>query len=368
VLRRLPSAYVVQSWHQRGTAVHCPGTLGGTSAVVEELLSTWREEASAEDLRLATTAGRTGDYSCGPAYLVPREFRSAAEGLRIAAALRPWLPAIVALLANSYVGRSATRCSLKAATLCEEFESGWRGLLAPRAAWAAVLCSQNHNSWHVVRWLRGRLCYVVDAFDVPSSSRLLAEAAVLVAALALSLPDAPSLTDPVSEGVRMSENWFAAARDGLQATFRWPDEHVPASEVLAQCLAGAEKGLAQLGASPADLALIGEMAAKRTTQADWQAATWALTADPAERASRQARLLGVPDAFEQYLAACEPLPVAPYTPLEECDLARVRGEAELSWIAYTWDAPVAERLRRLERDSRIHVIRDERRGIVLRSV
>jgi gamma-glutamyl:cysteine ligase YbdK (ATP-grasp superfamily) len=117
----------------------------------------------------------------------------------------------------------------------------------------------------------------------------------------------------------MTNRW-AAARYGLQATFRWDGAARPVAEVLDEMLDDCAAELEALGARRADLGLVNAMIEKRLCQADFVLDLASRYPDPHCLASVQAKLARHWDVFDQYLEAAPALDPIP-APDEEGVLA-----------------------------------------------
>jgi gamma-glutamyl:cysteine ligase YbdK (ATP-grasp superfamily) len=117
----------------------------------------------------------------------------------------------------------------------------------------------------------------------------------------------------------MTNRW-AAARYGLQATFRWDGAPRPVAEVLDEMLDACGAELEALGARRADLRLINTMIEKRVCQADFVLDLASRYPDPYCLASVYARLARHWDVFDDYLEAAPVLDPVP-APDEEGILA-----------------------------------------------
>jgi len=109
----------------------------------------------------------------------------------------------------------------------------------------------------------------VRVMDSATSRRLFAEITVLVAAFVHHCGDAGVPYQCTAQEYKdMLTNHWAAARDGMQATFRWDCGSRPVVEVLEEMLNEVDAELAALGASSHDLHLVRTCIAKRLCQAD----------------------------------------------------------------------------------------------------
>jgi gamma-glutamyl:cysteine ligase YbdK (ATP-grasp superfamily) len=209
--------------------------------------------------------------------------------------------------------------------------------------------------------------------DGASSRRLLAELAVFVAAFlhhrATRMErDAP----PTPEEYRDSlTNRWAAARWGMQATFRWNGAARPVADLLGEMLDGCAEALLALGARRSDLALVNAMIERRVCQADFVLDLARRYPDPYLLAAAHAKLARHWTVFDEYAVAARPLDPAPL-PDEETILAEhlaVIGEGShvtRSREAMYYPPPVADAL--LEEMIERGLVRrevTENRGIVL---
>jgi gamma-glutamyl:cysteine ligase YbdK (ATP-grasp superfamily) len=224
--------------------------------------------------------------------------------------------------------------------------------------------------------------YEVRVTDCASSRRFLAELAVFVAAFVHHQAENLSDEIPTPEEYRDSmTNRYLAARDGLQATFLWRDGNsgtataCPVAEILEEMLDSCARELAALGATRADLSLIGTMLKKRVCQADYARRLGAKYADPYLLTSAYAKLMRHWDIIDAWVCGdapiLDPMPVPDEEAILSAHLALV-GEGThfyRSREAMRYPPVVADEI--IERlIGRGDVVREEtlRQGIVLSRV
>lgn len=152
----------------------------------------------------------------------------------------------------------------------------------------------------------------VRIIDSASSRRFLAELMVFVAAFVHKLGTQVDETRPTADAYRdFLINRWSAARDGMQATFRWGGQTRPVAEILDDMLDACAAEMQVLGATRADLGLINIMVAKRRCQADYLLTLQDRFPDPYCLASVAGKLLRNWDIIDAYLhsaSACDPVP------------------------------------------------------------
>ena len=150
--------------------------------------------------------------------------------------------------------------------------------------------------------------FEVRIIDCASSRRLLAELAVFTAAFIHSRGEEIDEELPGPEQYReyLGNRW-TAARDGMQATFRWNGKPRPVAEVLDEMLDGCEAELAVLGASRARLPIINGMVRKRVCQADMVIPLARRYPDPYLLANAYGKMLRHWEWFEEFLNGAPPL-------------------------------------------------------------
>ncbi|MHB0935286.1 MAG: hypothetical protein ACYDCO_07255 [Armatimonadota bacterium] len=154
--------------------------------------------------------------------------------------------------------------------------------------------------------------FEVRIIDCASSRRLLAEMAVFTAAFVHSrgeqIEEAP--TGP-EEYLEYLINRWTAARDGMQATFRWDGKPRTVAEILDEMLDSCETELAVLGASRAHLPIVNGMVHKRICQADMVVPLARRHPDPYLLANAYGKMLRHWEWFEEFLEGAAPLEPRP---------------------------------------------------------
>lgn len=213
-------------------------------------------------------------------------------------AVVPYIPALIALMANSTV------CQWRQGHYKAYRSSGYSwgsGGVYPVAdphlqgrSWGGDVCSQRNN----------KPTMEVRLSDSSLSPRLVCEYALIVAGL-LDWVSNHLDSEPVSfEADRYEEilaNRWRAATDGLQATFTVGGREVAAVDMIAEIIDKAGAGMRKLAASERDLTVIPKMLAKRQTQADFQRLYMSRYTDLPAYERAFADVLSVSSAFEDYL-------------------------------------------------------------------
>ncbi len=227
-------------------------------------------------------------------------------GIYLENALVRWVPALVALAANSPAAnrmRGAYKSYRARYMALDNIKpSMWRDPRTAQQVWGSDI----NPKLFLVPTLE------VRATDCASSRRFLAELAVFTAAFVHAQATVIEPTPPDSEMYRdYLVNRYAAARDGLQASFRWTGGYRPAVEVLEEMLDDSANALAALGASRNDLGVITAMLRKRACQADMLRPLLARYPDPRQFASIYGNMLRCWTWFEEWLDAAPPLEPLP---------------------------------------------------------
>jgi len=252
----------------------------------------------------------TGAHPVGEQFLASHvhvgSIHDEAEGIHIENQVLRYVPAFAALAANSpfsHYRRGAMK-SYRVQHLAhgctepssvrepERCQSTWGGDAAPK--------------------IYGVPTMEVRIIDGASSRRLLAEMATFIAAFLHHQGDRVTRTRPTCAQYReaMTNRWLAA-RDGMQATFRWDGRPRPVVEMLDEMLDACRDALARLGAKRGDLWLIGQMIRKRICQADFAAELGTRYADPHLLLcaySKMVRHWAVFDGWAGKARALEPVP------------------------------------------------------------
>jgi len=155
--------------------------------------------------------------------------------------------------------------------------------------------------------------FEVRITDCASSRRLLAELVVFTAAFVHSRGERiEEASVSPEEYLEYLINRWTAARDGMQATFRWHGHPRPVAVILDEMLDSCEAELVVLGASRARLPLINEMVRKRVCQADMVIPLARRYPDPYLLANAYGKMLRHWEWFEEFLesaSALEPRPM-----------------------------------------------------------
>ncbi len=225
--------------------------------------------------------------------------------IQVQNAMAPYVAPLAALMANSpiYRGRTGDYKSYRVASFAE-----WCSVPQPlvhpafsQPDWGSDVCAK--LAWGSTVELR--------VGDGVSSTRLMCELVMLVAGMMhhVSIHEAGrQLTEEEYHAIMI--NRWRASKYGLQAAFIWNGEVVPAQTLLTRMVEMAQDGMALLGASSADLAVVRKMIRKRQTQADFQLAVFAKERGDAHRYTRTiANIQRDPAAFEKYLTRAPVLPV-----------------------------------------------------------
>lgn len=150
--------------------------------------------------------------------------------------------------------------------------------------------------------------------DCASSRRLLAEMATFVAAYLhhRGTRMAERHEPPAPEDYKNAlTNRWAAARWGMQATFRWNGAARPVAEILDAMLDECADALSLLGARRSDLTLINAMIEKRVCQADLVIELAARYPDPYLLTSAYSKLMRHWTVFDEYVERAPTLEPAP---------------------------------------------------------
>lgn len=235
-------------------------------------------------------------------------------GIRLENRLLRYVPAFVALAANSPAA-AGKRGAFKSYRVHDQALGNIRV-----GMWRDPRFSQ--RIWGVDAGPKLNLAPTLEVrvIDAASSRRLLAELAVFVAAFvhALGTRDEDDTPDPACYRDYLV-NRYAAARDGLQATFRWDGDVRPSVEVLEEMLDTCAEALAILGASRTELSIINNMLRKRICQADMVQPLLDRYPDPYLLASAYGKCLRDWTWFEEYLDAAVPLEPRPALDEEAID-------------------------------------------------
>ena len=207
--------------------------------------------------------------------------------------------------------------------------------------------------------------------DASSSRQFLAELATFVAAFTHHT-GSQELTEitPTVYKESLTNRW-AAARSGMQATFRWDGVALPVASLVGRMLDEAADELKVLGASRSDLATIDCMTRKRICQADFVRHYAERYPDPIAFASVYGKLLRGWDVVDEYLEGARPLDPVPPVSDEEilAEHAGVIGEGTHFYKTrhVMWYPPVVadEIVRELIERRRISIRSTENMGVVL---
>ncbi|MHC4563348.1 MAG: glutamate-cysteine ligase family protein [Planctomycetota bacterium] len=262
-----------------------------------------------------------------------------ARAMRLESHMLRYLPAFAALAANSpfshyrrgqaksyRVRETANGCTSPCSVRDPYFnQPDWRGDTTPK-----MYCQPTME---------------VRILDCASSRRLLAEMGTFVAAF-VHRQGRLSGSRPIGrEDYRQAlTNRWAAARYGMQATFTWEDGYRPVTDVLDEMLDDCADALAQLGATRRDLCLINEMIRKRICQADLGIDIGQRYDNPHLLASAYAKVVRHWEAFDEFLAAAQPLEPAPppdENVILEAHLGNIGEGTFRSRVHYTMYYPAA---------------------------
>lgn len=144
--------------------------------------------------------------------------------------------------------------------------------------------------------------------DCASSRRFKAEFTTFVAAFVHEQGTKVAERQPTPEEYQeFLINRWAAARHGLQATFRWGGGSRPVVEILDEMLDACGDALRVLGASRTDFTLIDSMRTKRFCQADFALDVAKRYPDPYGFASAYSKLIRHWEVFDDYLSTAPTL-------------------------------------------------------------
>jgi len=148
--------------------------------------------------------------------------------------------------------------------------------------------------------------------DCASSRRFKAELATFIAAFVHCQGEQIEECQPTPEEYReFCINRWAAAKYGLQATFRWDGKAKPVTELLGEMLDACASGLQALEAKRDDFVLINTMCAKRLCQADFTIEVAKRYPEPYGFASAYGKLIRHWDVFDTYLSSAPALDPVP---------------------------------------------------------
>jgi hypothetical protein len=188
------------------------------------------------------------------------------------------------------------------------------------------------------------------------------EVAILVAGLMYHLSQFPDQGEgevAYDEFMAMMLNRWRASKYGLQATFVWKGEEVPAERMLTQMVEMAHDGMKLMGASSADLRTVRRMIQKRQTQADFQIVVFSKERGDAHRFQRtMANIQRDSRAFEKYLASAPVLPTIEPPSYEDELLSVIEVETPFSNILRAsplGPAQLSDMLARLVEEGRLSV-------------
>ncbi len=316
-----------------GIRAHSFGQLRERLAAARERL---RSDAARHEAELFVSAPSTGSFCAGLGVVVlsPSSYAEAHRGLE---ALRPYLPALQALMVNDY---SAAEADIGPVKCLHGLAWYWpQRPPAPPRGYCAVT-TENYDSLLAIRYFARRLVLVSETFSTPTSLELAAECALLLSSLVRARAAGVHADGSRRSCIEFAENWLDACRLGLQATLTEAGSLVPAVDMVSRSIEEAAPYLSDYGAESSDLDLIRHMLAKRQTQADMQLALDSLGGDTADRQARRARATGRDDCFEQYLSRAPVLDLQPHRSLEDWTL-HIAGR-----ISVRYDARVGPVVRR----------------------
>jgi len=310
------------------------------------------------DLDLFPAAGHPVDWMYNAAHIHVGSIHDESKGIHLENRLMKYVPAFAALAANSpfslhrrggfksyRVRHLADGCTCPGSVRDPQFsQDTWGGDAAPK--------------------LYGAPTMEVRIIDCASSRRLLAEMGTFVAAYLHHHGEKVSRARPSRREYRDSlTNRWAAARDGMQATFQWDGKTRPVADVLDEMLDECCDELAALEASRADLELTNTMIRKRICQADLALELLERYPDPHLLTSAYAKLLRHWDVFDEYLErskALEPVPAPDEKAILDEHLADIGEGTHFYGVRGTmcYPAPVADEV----------LDRMVRKGLVTREV
>jgi len=227
-------------------------------------------------------------------------------GLRLENALLPYAPAFAALAANAPVSHGMYLEFKSYRVRYQALDNIRPGMFhEPRT-------SQREWGDDLGPKLNLAPTFEVRIIDCASSRRLLAELATFTAAFVQSRGEEIDEEPPSPEiYLEYLINRWTAARDGLQATFRWHGQPRPVAALLEEMLDGCEPELVALGASRAGLPIINAMVRKRVCQADMVIPLATRYPDPYRLACAYGKMLRHWEWFEEFLDAARPLEPRP---------------------------------------------------------
>lgn len=232
--------------------------------------------------------------------------RDEAAGIHLESRMAKYAPAFAALAANSPVwnGRRGE---------CKSYRVRHRahGCTVPVQVRDPFM-AQSLWGFDAGTKMQGAPTMEVRIADCASSRRLLAEMAVFIAAY-VHHQGTRGDEAPVSrrEYQDALTNRWAAARDGLQATFCWNEQAKPVVQVLGEMLDECSPELQTLGVARSDLSLINAMLEKRVCQADFVRQLADRYPDDWGFASAHAKLVRHWEVFDEYLQSAAPLEPVP---------------------------------------------------------
>ena len=215
-----------------------------------------------------------------------------------------YMPAFGALAANSPI--CAARAGTRKSHRLVGFDAG------PPMTVRDIYLSQPTWEEEAAPRLTAAPTVEVRVMDTATSRRLFAEIAVFVAAFVHYCAESEGHYECTPDEYRDAlTNHWAAARDGMQATFHWDGKLRPVAHVLEEMLDESRDALAKLGAVPSDLRLVKTCIAKRVCQADAFLGLIERYHDPFTLASAYAKLCRSWEYVDEFLEqspAIEPRP------------------------------------------------------------
>jgi gamma-glutamyl:cysteine ligase YbdK (ATP-grasp superfamily) len=197
----------------------------------------------------------------------------------------------------------------------------------------------------------------IRCLDSSSDFTLMEEYVALTAGLLYGIAKKRS---PQSNREKMvkwqSINRYRAAKDGLQAIFRWKGKERPVTEIFGEIFSLAEEGMRIFGASIEDLSMIKKMIEKKQTQADFLLLLSNLESDPHALLKNIMNIYSHENAFKVYLRKAKKLTSRKPTKIEDHILSRITKETPYFHLSIVSPLPphmLNSILNRFEREGKV---------------
>ena len=289
---------------------------------------------------------------------------SRTEAVLLRYAALPYMPAFIALMANSPTYRLEI--------------GGWKSTRVHRS-WVAENaegftspeCFVANRCGELNVWTWGKSTLEARSIDSVTSPHLLCECLVFLAGFLAYLVDqlAQEPREITQEDYqRYLFNRFRACRHGLQADFEWGEDGcIPVTQLLTQMLEWAEPYIKTFDVSPADFTIIPRMLEKRQNQADMMLVCATPLTDVYTAFYRYANLISTPDAFEEYLKVAPTLSSADASSPKDYILSRVQRDTRfwrLQELSHFSVKQLSQILQELAAEGQITVRQDVERGVL----